>query len=395
VIWPDVADLVVIAGRTLGLAPRRTLDLLDVTAAEAALAEAHSGSDGSDPAAGAAALLHALLRHHPFGRGSRQIAVVATLQFLTLNGWRADLDPPEAAMALIADLATGSFTVTDFAAWLAPRLALYSKPVTKEAPMRGWIPRRRRAGRPLFQRFTNRARQAVILAQDEARRLSHNYIGTEHILLGLVAEGDGVAAQALESVGIGLAAVRREVEEIIGQGRQSPAAHIPFTPRAKKALSLALREALELGHHYIGTEHILLGLIREGDGVAAQVLAKLGADHHQVRSAVIALLASHGSQPGEPQRREPRAREQQGREPGGHEPPGHEPPGHEPPGHEPQRHEPQRHEPQRRGAVPPSLPGDVEALREEVHRLRREVTRLQDLVLRRDIEPGGGNQQSA
>jgi ATP-dependent Clp protease ATP-binding subunit ClpC len=130
----------------------------------------------------------------------------------------------------------------------------------------------------MFERFTDRARRVVVLAQEEARLLNHSYIGTEHILLGLIHEGEGVAAKALESLGISLEAVRSQVEEIIGQGGSSPSGHIPFTPRAKKVLELSLREALQLGHNYIGTEHILLGLIREGEGVAAQVLVKLGAD---------------------------------------------------------------------------------------------------------------------
>ncbi|MDQ3628091.1 MAG: ATP-dependent Clp protease ATP-binding subunit [Actinomycetota bacterium] len=145
----------------------------------------------------------------------------------------------------------------------------------------------------MFERFTDRARRVVVLAQEEARMLSHNYIGTEHILLGLIHEGEGVAAKALESLGISLEAVRAQVEEIIGQGQQAPSGHIPFTPRAKKVLELSLREALQLGHNYIGTEHILLGLIREGEGVAAQVLVKLGADLNRVRQQVIQLLSGY------------------------------------------------------------------------------------------------------
>ncbi len=150
----------------------------------------------------------------------------------------------------------------------------------------------------MFERFTDRARRVVVLAQEEARLLNHNYIGTEHILLGLIHEGEGVAAKALESLGISLEAVRRQVEEIIGQGGSSPSGHIPFTPRAKKVLELSLREALQLGHNYIGTEHILLGLIREGEGVAAQVLVKLGADLSRVRQQVIQLLSGYGQQQG-------------------------------------------------------------------------------------------------
>ncbi len=143
----------------------------------------------------------------------------------------------------------------------------------------------------MFERFTDRARRVVVLAQEEARMLSHNYIGTEHILLGLIHEGEGVAAKALESLDISLEAVRGQVEDIIGQGQQAPSGHIPFTPRAKKVLELSLREALQLGHSYIGTEHILLGLIREGEGVAAQVLVKLGADLNRVRQQVIQLVS--------------------------------------------------------------------------------------------------------
>ena len=145
----------------------------------------------------------------------------------------------------------------------------------------------------MFERFTDRARRVVVLAQEEARMLNHNYIGTEHILLGLIHEGEGVAAKGLESLGISLEGVRAQVEEIIGQGQQAPSGHIPFTPRAKKVLELSLREALQLGHNYIGTEHILLGLIREGEGVAAQVLVKLGADLNKVRQQVIQLLSGY------------------------------------------------------------------------------------------------------
>jgi ATP-dependent Clp protease ATP-binding subunit ClpC len=143
----------------------------------------------------------------------------------------------------------------------------------------------------MFEKFTDKARRVVVLAQEEAKLLNHNYIGTEHILLGLIHEGEGVAAKALESLGINLDSVRDQVQEIIGQGQQAPSGHIPFTPRAKKVLELSLREALQLGHSYIGTEHLLLGLIREGEGVAAQVLTRLGADTNRVRQQVIQLLS--------------------------------------------------------------------------------------------------------
>ncbi len=145
----------------------------------------------------------------------------------------------------------------------------------------------------MFEKFTDKARRVVVLAQEEAKLLNHNYIGTEHILLGLIHEGEGVAAKALEALGINLEQVREQVQEIIGQGAQAPSGHIPFTPRAKKVLELSLREALQLGHSYIGTEHLLLGLIREGEGVAAQVLTKLGADTNKVRQQVIQLLSGY------------------------------------------------------------------------------------------------------
>ena len=163
----------------------------------------------------------------------------------------------------------------------------------------------------MFERFTDGTRRVVVLAQEEAKMLNHDCVGTEHILLGLIDEGGGLAARSLESLGISLDAVRQQVEEIIGRGQQAPPVHIPFTPRAKKVLELSLSESLRLGHGYIGPEHILLGLIREGDGVAAQVLVKLGADPNRVRQQVIQLLhgypgqdaESAGSEPGE----EPRA----------------------------------------------------------------------------------------
>ena len=146
----------------------------------------------------------------------------------------------------------------------------------------------------MFERFTDRARRVVVLAQEEARRLNHNYIGTEHLLLGLTQEQEGVAGRTLAKLDISLDAVRSEVSELIGVGQAAPTGHIPFTPRAKKVLELSLREALQLGHNYIGTEHILLGLIREGEGVAAQVMQKLGADLDRVRQTVIQQLSSYG-----------------------------------------------------------------------------------------------------
>ncbi len=161
----------------------------------------------------------------------------------------------------------------------------------------------------MFERFTDRARRVVVLAQEEARVLKHNYIGTEHLLLGLIHLGEGVAARALESLGVSLEAVRQQVEEVVGVGKGSQSGHIPFTPRAKRVLELSLRESLQLGHEYIGTEHILLGLLREGEGVAAQVLVRLGADLNRVRQQVVVVLTEYeGREEQERERRTVRAR---------------------------------------------------------------------------------------
>ena len=146
---------------------------------------------------------------------------------------------------------------------------------------------------PMFERFTDRARRVLVLAQEEARLLEHNFIGTEHLLLGLISEGEGVAAKALENLGIALQAVRSKVKETIGPASGELTGPPPFTPRAKKVLELSLREALPLGHNYIGTEHMLLGLAREGEGVAAQVLEDLGADLSEVRAAVMGMLSGY------------------------------------------------------------------------------------------------------
>ena len=304
----EVADLVVIASRTLGLDTGQVLDLLDVAAAEQALARARPGSDPGDPATPAAALLHALLRLRPLRRGNQQVALAVMLQFLALNGWEMDPDPPGQVAAVVADIAAGTLDTTALAGWLAPRLEPSAVAVArvKEAARRGrpamplaemikkaTMPRQPKG---MFQRFTDRARRVVVLAQEEARMLRHNYVGTEHLLLGLIHEGEGVAAGALESLGINREAVRQQVEEIIGPGQSPIVGPIPFTPRAKKAMELSLREALALGHHYIGTEHLLLALLREGQGVAAQVLTRLGADHAQVRERVLGLLTGECEQ---------------------------------------------------------------------------------------------------
>jgi hypothetical protein len=235
------------------------------------------------------------------------------LQFLGLNGWELDPDPPGPVAAVVAELAAGTLDVRNVADWLAPRLRPADRAGTraKEAPVRRGsalllaerLKRATMRAQPkgMFGRFTDRARRAVNLAQEEARLLRHDYVGTEHLLLGLLYEGEGVAAKALASLGISREDARGQVEEIIGYGQGSRSGHIPFTCRAKKVLELSLREALALGHHYIGTEHLLLGLLREGEGIAAQVLTRLGADHALARERVLSVLRGDCGQ-ADPQR---------------------------------------------------------------------------------------------
>ena len=327
----DLPGLIVIATRTLGLDTAGVLAELDMAAAEAALAEAipsDPGAPGGDPAEAAeagAALLCALLGHRPFRRGNAPVALAAVTTFLALGGWQADLDPPAATREVLAAVEGGRLTPAALARWLAPRLssgpaaaraaaaagaggpntarrgaarleppAADDRRRVKEGIMPGWLPGRSRSGRKkgMFRRFSAGARESIIGSQREARSLRHGYIGTEHILLGLLHEGHGVAAQALQAAGITEDAARQQIVEIVGRGKQEPSGHIPFTMRAKKVLELALREAARLNHLYIGSGHILLGLLREGDGLACQVLTDLGADRAQLREQVMALMAA-------------------------------------------------------------------------------------------------------
>jgi hypothetical protein len=302
----DLGALVVIAGRVLGQDTPAVLDLLDVSAAEAALAEAESPAAGTEPAERAAALLSALIRHRPLTRGNDQTAVLATVTFLALNGWQADLEPAGDTVAVVAGLAAGRRSATDLAAWLSPRISPYPEPAVplspaKEAPMHGWRPnlRRnpRRKGDLMFGRFSPQAREVIISAQQEARGLHHGYIGTEHLLLGLLRDRDGVAGRALHVLGISPEAARQQVLDIIGEGQAEVAGHIPLTPRSKKVLELAVREAVHLGHLHVGPEHILLSLVREGDGVGWHVLHRLGLTVPKVRDQVLQLVSQDRQAP--------------------------------------------------------------------------------------------------
>ncbi len=304
----EVADLVLIASRTLGLDTGQVLDLLDPAAAEHALAQARPGSEPADPGTCAAVLLHALVRQRPLRRGNHQVALAAMLQFLALNGWDLNPEPAQDVAAMVTRLSAGTLDAKDVADWLAPRLRPGGRAAAwmKEAPMRPRpalplterIKRATIRTRPkdVFTRFTDRARRVVVLAQEEARELGHGSVGLEHLLLGLLAEGEGVAALALESLGISLEEARDRVQEIAGRGQGTPAGRIPFTPPAKQVLARSLREAVQLGHTYIGAEHLLLSLLAEGDDTTAQVLAGRGAGYDLARERVVALLTGRYEQ---------------------------------------------------------------------------------------------------
>jgi hypothetical protein len=364
----DLGALVVIAARALEEDVAVVLDLLDVAAAEAALAEAaptqdgpaqdgpaqdgpaqdgpaqdgpaEAGAAGPGPeapagagsqtraAAQAAALLSALVGHRPLPRGNEQVAVLATVTFLAVNGWQVDLEPAGDTAAVVAGLAAGRWSPADLTTWLSPRISGSGLPQpahetpahetparetparepgapspAKEAPMHGWLPNLRRTARRkgdlMFRRFSPAAREVIISAQQEARALRHNYIGTEHVLLGLLRDREGAAGRALHVLGISPETVREQILDIIGEGKHEPAGHIPFTPRAKRVLELAVREAVHLGHLYVGTEHILLGLVREGDGVGWHVLSRLGVTVPKVRDQVLQLASQDRRTPSE------------------------------------------------------------------------------------------------
>jgi hypothetical protein len=346
----DLADLVVIASRTLGLEPAELLAAaeFDFAAAGLVLAEA---ARAEVPQRSAAVLLHGLVTRRPFGRRSDEVALMTALQLLALNRWTDRLGPPEEVRKLLDRVAAGDADVDEVTAWV------YGHPAEPgDRSVVGRIGRARRLRRmrdkeergSMFERFTNRARRVVVLAQEEARVLNHNYIGTEHLLLGLIHEGEGVAAGALESLGVSLEAVRGEVEEFIGEGTEAPTGHIPFTPRAKRVIELSLREARQLRHNYVGTEHILLGLVREGQGVAAKVLVKLGADLPRVRQEVVQLLAGRKAEAEEVEE-----------------------------------------------DLEAEIVTAIDTVFAENRDLRREVRRLRELLRRHGIEPDGGESRSA
>ncbi len=275
-------DVLAVAADVLGCGAAVVVERADLVALDEAIGEQQTSAATGGSLGAAGGLLAGLVQHRPFRGPNRTIALAATLQLLALNGLDLDLEPPGEIDVLLDKVAEGNLPPGGLAAALQSRLRPLhdADPVfvsTFDSPQED----------DMFERFTDRARQVMVLAQEEARMLDHSHIGTEHLLLGLLHEGEGVAARALANLGVSLEAVRAQVDAMIGRGQRAPGGHIPFRPRAKKALELALRESLRLGDNYIGTEHILLGLIREGDGVAAQVLVELGASPERVRQQVL------------------------------------------------------------------------------------------------------------
>jgi prophage maintenance system killer protein len=282
----DLYDVLAVAARVMDCDSGRVAGRTDLDIVDQVLAEARSGP--GDLADAAAVLLSGLVRQRPFSGPNRLIAVAVTLQLVTLNDADLELEPIEELDSLLDQISAGEAT----AAWVAQRLRQRLAPEHTAAAIVSDFSKDATSWEDtdMFERFSERARRAVVLAQDEARALNHDYIGTEHILLGLIQEGDGVGATALANLGISASAVRAVIKETIGRGHDQPRGHIPFTPRTKTVLELSHRESMQLGQGYIGTEHILLGLVREGEGVAAQCLTKLGADLDKVRQQVVDLL---------------------------------------------------------------------------------------------------------
>jgi prophage maintenance system killer protein len=271
----ETTDVLAIAAEVLGCSAVAVVDTTDIDAVDRAVEQAaHAAADDEDSVAVATALLSGLVRRRPFARSNRRIAVLAAVQSALLNGCDLEL-PPVGELDELLDAVTAG-TVSDDE--LARRLRGRSRRGNPRLEVR------------MFERFTDDARSVVTLAQDEARGFSHSYVGTEHVLLGLIREGKSVAARTLSDAGLRLEQVREAVQEVVGTGTSGWREQLPFTPRTKKVLELSLREARHLGHNYIAPQHILLGLIREGDGLGAQLLQKFDVDLATIRRRVVSVL---------------------------------------------------------------------------------------------------------
>lgn len=306
----DVADLVVIGGRVLGIGTGAALERVDTQAAETALAEALvalSLPESYVAATACAHLISALLQHPPFPEHREQVAVAVGLQFLAVNGWRADLDPPQVATIVVQCLASGRIEPDDMAGWLAARLSgpgargvrpphIRSKEGLGRLSLHG--PARRAGGDAgmsvdgrMLARFSDHAAATVFMARQEARRLGHGSVDPEHLLLGLIRVGEGTGISTLDSLEVSRETLRRQLEETIGHGPGRTHGPVRFSrPRGQKVLSSALPEALVQGTTDICTAHLLLAQYHD-DGTASRTLARLGATEDRVRDTVATLGA--------------------------------------------------------------------------------------------------------
>jgi prophage maintenance system killer protein len=285
----DLYDVLAVAARVMRCDPDAAIRRTELEVVAQVLSEMTSPQRSDELAEASATLLSGLVRKRPFDGPNRTIAVALALQLAALNGADLELEPVDELDELLDRVKEARIAVPEVADVLRGRL----RPRDRTAVMVSRFGEEQQIHPEeigMFERFSERARRVMVLAQEEARTLQHNYIGTEHVLLAILTDGGGGAAKVLADCGLSAAAVRALVLEIVGRGDGAQSGHIPFTPRAKRVLEYSLREGLELGSAQLGTEHLLLGIIRDGEGVAAQALIKLGADLPKVRRQVISSL---------------------------------------------------------------------------------------------------------
>ncbi|TDU84541.1 ClpA/ClpB-like protein [Kribbella voronezhensis] len=282
----DLYDVLAVVARVMQCDPDAAIRRTDLDAVAQVLSEATSPLCQDDLAEAGGVLLSGLVSRRPFAGPNRTIAVAVVLQLAGLNDADLELEPVEELDALLDRVSSGQAPIAEVIAEVIDvvRHRLQCRELTLSSL--GSEDQINPEESDMFEKFTERARRVMVLAQEEARNLQHNYIGTEHVLLAILEEGGGTAAKVLANLNISTAAARAVVLEIVGRGEKAPAGHIPFTPRSKRVLEYSLREAVQLGHQNIGTEHILLGIVQDGEGVAAQTLVKLGVDLSKVRQLI-------------------------------------------------------------------------------------------------------------
>ncbi len=278
----DLYDVLAVVARVMHCDPESAVRRTDLDAVAQVLSETTSPLCQDDLAEAGGVLLSGLVSRRPFAGPNRTIAVAVVLQLAGLNNADLELEPVEEVDALLDRVSSGQAPIAEVIDVVRHRLKCRELTISSLGLEDQINPEES----DMFEKFTERARRVMVLAQEEARNLQHNYIGTEHVLLAILEEGGGTAAKVLANLNISTAAARAVVLEIVGRGEQAPAGHIPFTPRSKRVLEYSLREAVQLGHQNIGTEHILLGIVQDGEGVAAQTLVKLGADLSKVRQLI-------------------------------------------------------------------------------------------------------------